>query len=362
MLRRKAFTLSELLIVIMVIALLVAIILPYFQRVFAVQRKMACANHLEKLGQAYAMQCGARRAKGFVGTGLGTLEWQAELLNYVSDSVEVFQCPEDDGTSMGKKATLANYWMDVYPGGNYAGSICLDEDEGDFIWKLSETQWKTFRDMANRNGRQSHGYSHPGYQPDSNPNKYYFAFEDMMWSNNPDRDFYDLNFVVERKGMSINLTITNGVTGYKQYLFLGPRGDPGRQQLFNEDRQNRPLRDHNGETITIEGQSSSSYGMNSMAGVIEAGSKNKVAIMDFERLLVAGSALDETSGDRAEQLSELWIPDPNKPSGAPSFARHFDKANVLFADGAVKLMDCTLGHKDSLHPDDPEVAERYWDP
>ncbi|HUS91469.1 MAG TPA: type II secretion system protein [Phycisphaerae bacterium] len=355
--RKNAFTLPELMVVIMVIALVAAIILPYFNRVFSVQRRITCANNLEKLGQAYSMQCAARRMKKMAGTGLGTREWQQELLSRVSGSVEVFHCPEDDGSILGRKASLASYWMDVYPGGTYRGSVCLDEEEGDFVWKLSETQWNTFRAMAAKNGRQSHGYNHPGYIPDSNPDRYYFAFEDMKWSGSPDRDFYDLNFIVDMNGMDITLTITNGVTGYDQYLYLGAPGEPDRKKLFPG-----PLKNFNGQSVTVKGESASNYGMNSMAGTIEGGRGGKITIMDYELLLVAASPYDETSGDRAEQLTQRWCPDPNTSSGVPRFARHLGKANALFGDGTVKLVTAGLEQKDTVHPEIPKACERYWNP
>jgi prepilin-type N-terminal cleavage/methylation domain-containing protein/prepilin-type processing-associated H-X9-DG protein len=351
--RRTAFSLLELMVVVMVIGMLVAIVMPYLERVFALQRKVACANHLEKLGQAYGLQCAARKMEGFVGTGLGTVDWPRPLGLFVSNAAEVFHCPEDDGSSMGHKASLANYYMDVYPGGDYKGSVCLNEEEGDFVWKLSQTQWDTFRDMAARNGRQSHGYNHPGYVADDNPNLYYFAFEDMKWSSNPDRDFWDLNFKVDLQGVNITITIVHGETGYNHYLFLGPPEDPERQPLFD----GKSLKTCEGQSHTIEGSQSSNYGMNSMAGKIEPGRGQKILIMDYEVLLVAGSPYDETSGGRAEQLETWWQGDPDDPKAPLSFARHLGKCNVLFTDGTVRLMGT-----EEVHPTYIEAQERYWNP
>ena len=51
-----------------------------------------------------------------------------------------------------------------YPGASFAGSVCLSEGEGDFVWKLSQTQWDTFRQLAEQNGRQSHGYDRSAWE------------------------------------------------------------------------------------------------------------------------------------------------------------------------------------------------------
>jgi hypothetical protein len=206
--------------------------------------------------------------------------------------------------------------------------------------------------MAEKNGRQTHGYRHPGYVADSNPNLYYFAFEDMKWSPGADRDFWDINYKMVGNGVDMTVTIINGVTGYTHYLYQGAPGDPGRKKLFD-----KPLSQCNGQSITVKGDARSSYGMNSMAGKIEPGLGEKLIIMDYDMVLAAGSPLDETSGDRAEQLKQVWSPDPAAPKAPLKFARHFGQCNVLFGSGAVRLVS-----PQAIHPDDPDACCKYWNP
>jgi prepilin-type N-terminal cleavage/methylation domain-containing protein/prepilin-type processing-associated H-X9-DG protein len=352
--RYRGFTLAEVMVVIAIIALLMAIILPSFGRVFAIQRRVTCASHLDKLGQGYGTSLADRRMAGHQGVALTGREWQRQLLTYVGNSEEVFQCPEDDGHGLGKKANLSQYYMDVFRGGGYDGSICLDEDESsEWVWKLSGTQFSKFSALVSQHGPRpaSKIYNHPGYIPDDNPDLYYFSFEDMAWAGNADRDFWDLLFKIETvNGMDLRVTIVHGVTGYTHDLYLGAPGQPDRQLLFKN------CKSHAGESILVKGEGASSYGLNSVAERIQPGTKGKILIMDYERLLAAGSPCDE-SGDRAEQLREQWEPDPNDPSGPLRFARHLEKCNVLFPDGSVKLID-----PDDIHPSDPEVCEEYWNP
>jgi prepilin-type N-terminal cleavage/methylation domain-containing protein/prepilin-type processing-associated H-X9-DG protein len=350
--KKRGFTLVELMVIIAVIALLMAITLPSLQRVFALQRKVACAGNLGRLGQAYGTSLADRKIAGHQGVGLGTREWQQKLLPYVGNVKETFHCPEDDAHGLGKKATLSQYYMDIYRGGHYDGSVCLDEDESsEWVWKLSETQFRQFERAVQQYGPHGYAYKHPGYIPDDNPDLYYFSFEDMAWTGSADKDYWDVMFRVEVvNGFDLKVTIILGVTGYRHDLYIGAPGQPDRQLLFQNCKEQA------GKSIIVKGEGASSYGMNSVADRLLPGLRGKLLIMDFERVVAAGSPFDET-GERASQLQEQWLPDPNHPSGSLRFARHLGRCNAVFTDGAVKAV-----YTDDVHPDDPEACKQYWDP
>ncbi len=351
--RRGGFTLPELLVVMAVIGLLVAMLLPFLNGVFALQRRSACQANLSRIGQAFASHLTKRRFAGHEGAGVAVGDWQHQLLTTLSGQAEAMLCPEDmlggEHSGLGERAKLDQYYLDIYPGGNFAGSVCLDEDESnEFVWKLSGTQ---FEELANTpgHGKGSNPYIHPGYVPDDNPNVYYWSFEDMAWAGSPDRDFWDLMFRVETTGLDIALTVVHGQTGYQHHLYLGPPSDPDRIRLIENCKQ------HVGETITVEGQAASSYGMNTVVNRLTPAS-DRILVLDYQLMTAACSPYDET-GDHEEQLVEQWQPDPNDPSAPLPFARHMGKCNVLFCDGSARPMTT-----DAIHPDDLDNCRRYWNP
>jgi prepilin-type N-terminal cleavage/methylation domain-containing protein/prepilin-type processing-associated H-X9-DG protein len=104
--KRKAFTLVELMVVIAIIALLVAILLPSMSSVISVTRAAICMNNLSKLGAAFALGSGTRAVSGGGGVGTGTgalvfpypdsMLWPGVPKEAVADPV-IFVCPEDVG-------------------------------------------------------------------------------------------------------------------------------------------------------------------------------------------------------------------------------------------------------------------------
>lgn len=103
--KRTAFTLTELMVVVAIIVLLVAILLPSLSQVPAFARSSLCKNNLKKLGDAFTMVSAsdAMNEGMYRGSGSGKAvtpfpegqEWPGVPKIAVSDSV-IFRCPEED--------------------------------------------------------------------------------------------------------------------------------------------------------------------------------------------------------------------------------------------------------------------------
>jgi prepilin-type N-terminal cleavage/methylation domain-containing protein len=341
---KRGFTLAELLVVIAVIALLVAVLMPALNSAFVYQRYVNCAHNLSELGIAYGTMYSSRRMDQLTGIGSLGSGWPKQFETFVSGSKSVFWCPASGIEGVMEKASLNNYYDEVFIGSAYQGARSLSE-ECPWIWRLSQSQFDVFWNTP------GHGQNYPyaGYKPDGNPNLYYYLMEDMGWqSGGGDKDFWDVMYKIETDGINYKLTVVSGFTGYWHNLLLG--NGPGKKILI-EDCYHK-----NGASVEIKGKGIASYGINTVADQVLPGTGGKILILDYDVITAAGSPYDET-GDRAKQLAKDWQPDPNNPANGPRFARHWRKADVLFTDGSVHLMPIA-----DIHPGIPKNCAQYWDP
>ena len=129
--KRRAFTLVELMVVISVLSLLVAMLMPYMGSVYAMARATICRGNLQRLGDAFSISrtkqaiitAQAGGTAGVFETFPEALAWPAVPGDAVSDTI-VYQCPEDTG----KKSALEMYKALEYV--NEHGKFTMDTLEG----------------------------------------------------------------------------------------------------------------------------------------------------------------------------------------------------------------------------------------
>jgi len=180
--KRKAFTLVELMVVIAIIALLVSVVLPSMSSVTSLTRATLCRNNLNRLGQAFSLASGTRAvAGGGGGSGIGavvfpypdSLLWPGVPKEAVADAV-IFSCPEDDNKA--KKGT-----------GNIQDMFALLEYRNEYGgFKMNTVGGKAFLYIS-RTGTDSYGpYTEFQLEDDNNNGQ----FEQLAWNGWWDTDGY----------------------------------------------------------------------------------------------------------------------------------------------------------------------------
>ncbi|MEN6506231.1 MAG: H-X9-DG-CTERM domain-containing protein [Planctomycetaceae bacterium] len=87
--RLQAFTLTELLVVIAVLAILVTLLIPSVSNLTSAANNFICANNLKSIGQAVWVESDGKRK-------ITPAAWVATLRPHVDGTASVFRCPESD--------------------------------------------------------------------------------------------------------------------------------------------------------------------------------------------------------------------------------------------------------------------------
>jgi prepilin-type N-terminal cleavage/methylation domain-containing protein len=349
---RRAFTLTEMLVVLMIIALLVSMAMLVFRIPILYARRSQCQTNLKHVGEAYAsiVRDHASNYRLPLPEAYGwAVRFKRDYLGGNPNSLWCTATGHSDGRGYeanGENAegysTAPEVKIRVFNGG--AALYDLDTfttypfwNEGSHrdygrtvgIWKINEEVYNN--GQVNRNDL-------PQYVPGENPDQYWFVIEDQRYADDTgsygsatgDQDFNDFDMHVrELPGGGVELTGYHRDAGYsfavvdaEGNVYAEQGGTLGPIRLYGTDRV--------------------SYGMSMQVEDVArqaAGSSTIIAGDYREEMIYTGNWIG---------LDEGW--DVNQ---AP---RHMGQMNALRANGSVTLED-----PDEIDPETPN-GEHYWSP
>jgi len=394
----RGFTLLELIIVVAILGILMALLMPGMQNVWALADDHRCTTNLYYLSQAIAMRRGDVSMSSR--TELRTLRWPTQLLPYAEQAAALLMCPvpslvEDPApvSDTADGSSSSGGWGLGPDGGGSGGSdgfkayppltelaeikigskTALAMDAGPYVLKLSDEQFQPAFSQGwfgiDNSLNDARGHFDCTYHTGANPDLYYLCVEDSLTTAGANQDFNDVVIrVVDKHNGSYELSVTTATAGThaiiskpdgQTLLQLAPGGYGGRglvsQQISvgvaDETADVTPgerpavLNMYDGD-VALEGAAvlSSNYAMNADNKFLNyrAGA---VALMDYYRYIF--------------HYTDDWgtpTLDPNH-DGIPNFARHRGRINVLLTDGSVQFMDPA-----DLNPVNLDAYLRYWAP
>ncbi len=317
--RRNAFTLVEVMVVIAVIVLLLVILMPSYQHAQALTRATLCRNNLAKISTAFATHSG--------GVGAGTVSgafslpksdgWPAVPYD-VCPVKTVFICPE--------KEEKSSYSMPTNP---LEGLVYVHPDRG-FSVPFAEVGLGKMN-FGTRRGRDSRGEYIECGTDDNDPVT--AAYMDNDGHDGLMRVYLQPSGEVIIKLLKYSCGETNCILYRGKPLFVDSCTDPANHKYGWMGAQ--PDSKIGREVVLSKGMQCS-YGINERSGSLKYGD-SRVLLVDYDKMIV-----DLSKAECPQLLST-------------AAQRHLGKLNVLFADGSVKVMGPT--HLDPLLGD-----QNIWEP
>jgi len=322
---RRGFTLPELMVVISIIALLLTMALPTFQRVFASVRTTLCANNLEKIGQAVH----GWNATAELDPNLGKVSattWTGLVTRWSGNNQEVLICPEGETDAIGGPFTIdelsmlyvysygPNRWTGIWEATEYTLGQGMEEG-----WPVGIENRSMFWQVITKSS-----------------NSITLAMEDSWQDNSATRDYKDLIIRFDFSSTKTTVTYVSEGTGAFHYSLHYPNGDTILEGMGEGSNHGK----EGSLSAGIQSLRKTSYGMNRLAGQI-IGPKRVVLVLDYNK-----SIADCAGADAEDPLVwEQYI--------AP---RHLGKCNVLLDNGAVEAM-----YPDEIDPRTTRGLEQ-WGP
>jgi prepilin-type N-terminal cleavage/methylation domain-containing protein/prepilin-type processing-associated H-X9-DG protein len=325
----KAFTLSELMVVIAIIALLVAMLVPTLNGLSTTAKRVLCINNLNKINQA--SQTWASQCQTWSQNALAEGGWTA-VVTSLTQSLDLLKCPEGGplvtGTSVeslivirtSPTSDVAIPLIEMNANGGFAGAFK--------VLKLSSEQFKVLGECQR--------FTPVPYVVGANPNVYYWCYDDGAIGTG-DYDFQDLT-----------IKVTKNFDGTVTIFVLADTG--GNPEVWSADLKTQYADTHDinqhhysgkGVERVIQVGSVTNYGMNNAK--IDMRSLSKVQVLDY----ADATAASTDNWDAAE-----W--DKNKDK-VPDFIRHGGKLNAAMLDGSAKSY-----YRWELDPSDVTVERTLW--
>lgn len=296
--KRNAFTLVELLVVVSIIALLATILSPSLVGACAIARKAVCAANLHHIGEGFATHNTQMQQTGLPTTLFpATSQWPGVPMGSL-DSGDVFICPEAEGEGVGGD-------VDYLSAMTYVNRPRGLEIPMSSVGGLGE-MWVGYRRGSDGRG----AYMEIGTDDNSTVTAGYL---------NSDGHDGVIRVYDEQPGGMVTAVLWRYSCGEKNCVLYN--GEP----LFPDGSNTDPSSDtfgwlgpgtsKNGMEVELASGGCTSYGMNVNASKFQGG-KRRVAVLDFDSRIVRPDRSDIQKG-----LEDA--------------ARHLGTINILYSDDSV---------------------------
>lgn len=342
----RAFTIPEMLAVVAIIFIVLSMLLPSLNKSRDSAKSAMCANNLHQLHMAYINR--NVDVKGGSAQKISPYTWQTHLLPYANKDNRIFFCSSQadgvlsggDSYATGGSSVAANVYLKVfnaYPNG-YLYDMAMEE--GPLCRRIHKTTTDATIEAlwSNKPGLFATIKNYRNQLPDET--SYLLCFEDLR-PGGGDLDFEDVIFMVDEEHDGVTFKFLYDGAGYvfdlvnRDGTVLAPKLDNG--------GDTKP-----GYTTPKVAGAPTSYGMtDQVVNKYTSGGKNVIFMLDYQRSVASCST---TTG------LDPWA-DWLKPNKIEKFARHWDKANVMYFDGGVRLTSTSL-----INPAVAQNRTDHWVP